>query len=281
MSTENEDTSNIITHRAGPRNYNNKIRNMFTGFEIVGNDRVSDPVAMNDRQELKDREESLDATRASRDVARTKYNDSRSEMTAFEKLMVQSTEAQNAVTPTSEQAAALVLLDQTVSTITLDQSDGMTEREKRMNKSAAHLVELKKTVEEDRKSWNALTKEYDECLSFINRLKDRLAKGKTNEAAIHGNTLNYVPTRENLSMLPGTTDNMREVWSQFDGDNLLNLKFSTLKASLTKLRRSVSDDLLRLETGKRRHFPFFLIIYEKLFYRHSRARCQSMVGSRT
>ena len=249
MSHENEDTTNIIAHRAGPRNHNSKIRNMFTGFEIVGNDRVNDPVSLNDRQELKDREESLIATRASRDAARAQYNSSKATMTAFEQLMVQSTEAQNAVTPTTEQAAALVKLDQTVSTINLDQSGSMTEREIRMNKSAAHLVELKKQVEEDRKTWNTITKEYDDCLSFINKLKDRLARGKTNEAAIHGNTLNYVPTRENLSMLPGTTENMREVWSQFDGDNLLNLKFSALKASLTKLRRSVSDDLLRLETG--------------------------------
>ena len=260
MSHENEDSTNIIAHRAGPRNHNAKIRNMFTGFEIVGNDRVADPVSLNDRQELKDREESLTATRASRDAARAQYNSSKAAMTDFEQLMVQSTEAQNAVTPTTEQAAALVKLDQTVSTINLDQSATMTEREIRMNKSAAHLVELKKQVEEDRKSWNTITKEYDECLSFINKIKDRLAKGKTNEAAIHGNTLNYVPTRENLSMLPGTTDNMREVWSQFDGDNLLNLKFSVLKASLTKLRRSVSDDLLRLETG----YSFPLLIKSKI-----------------
>ena len=255
MSNENEEV-NIISHRAGPRNQNAKIRNMFTGFEIMTNDRVSDPVVLNDRQELKDREASLKAIRVSRDAARSKYNSSQKEMTDFEALIVRSTEAQNAVRPTSDQSEALVQLNQTISTIDLASTANMTEREIQMNKSTVHLCALQKQVEEDRKSWNALTKEYDENLAMINKLKDRLSKGKTNEAAINGNTLNYVPTRETLSMLPGTTDLMREVWQLFDGDNLLNLKFSILKNSLTKLRRSVSDDQLRLEPGKKPNFLF-------------------------
>ena len=222
---------------------------MFVGFETHKPVDQVDPISQRDRDELGNREQIAEALVDAREKACQAFRDSEEAVTKFNELVATTGEALNARKRTPEQNQALVLLNDTISTIDLTNMDALTPEQRRQGQTAAHLVELNKQVEENRKLWNAATKEVDENQSFIKRIRDRLSNGQTTELAVHGNHVNFIPCRENLSMFEDTTSQMRSVWALLEGEALLDLKFYTLKNSLAKLRRSVADDLLQMETG--------------------------------
>ena len=253
MSTENEDTSfrldsNVISHRAGPKN-NTRYRNLFQGYDIHVNDVAVDQDTRRDRTELEHRQKDVAELGERRDQARKRCTECKESVKAFEQLLAETKAAGNLRNPTADQLASIDRLQTTVSTINLENSDQMTEEERRQNQAAQHILTLNQSVEEAQKAWDKATKEYEDNNKFINQLKDRLSKGRTHEVAVYGNHVNYIPTREHMSMYVDTTNAMRQVWALLDGDNLLKLRFGTLKNGLTNLRRSVNEDLMRMSSG--------------------------------
>ena len=243
------ENSNVVLHRSNPRSNTRKYHNMFVGFETQAQTNAHDPTYIRDKNELENREQSTSDLIETRERTHADFRQSQKDLEDFKELVQITSEALKVKKPSDDQNLALVRLDETISTIDLTNMDALTPEKRRQGQTAAHLVELNKQVDENRKLWNAATKEFEENQSFIRKIRDRLANGQTTELAVHGNHVNFIPGREKLSMLEDNTSQMRAIWALMEGDALLELKFHTLKSSLIKLRRSVGDDLLQMSKG--------------------------------
>ena len=242
------DLNNVISHRPGPKP-NTQYRKIFQGYDIQHGQTTADPKESADLVELQEREKNVNEYLTEQTQAREKYNACKAEIAAFKDLLEKSKFALAIREPDEEQRNTINTLTTTVSNIVLDNADGLNAEQLRQSQAAQHVLDLEKRASDAKSDWDKKTKEYEENNKIVFQLKERLTRGRQHEVAVQGNHVNYIPTRENLSMYKSTTDNIRDVWNLIDGDNLLKLRFSTLRASLENLRRSANEDLQKLKKG--------------------------------